>query len=188
MTGFCYVCGASMTLATPLGDIVPRELCSQCGYIHYCNPKVQVAVLVSDGDRLLWMRRAMAPRAGFWEIPGGFMELGETMKQAAVRETFEETGVRIAPGSLQPWLVGSIEAIDEVHVIFRAEAEGATITPGSEAQAAGWFTAQEAPWAEMAFPQAEPGLRQFYGELAAGHFGMHYAEQQLQRLVFEKVF
>lgn len=176
-----------MVRAIPPGDNMPREICSACGYVHYSNPKVQVAVLVTSGDKVLWMRRAEEPRAGYWEIPGGFMELGETLRQAAVRETLEETGVRVIPCSATPWLTGSIEAVNEVHVLFRARAESERLCCGPEAVEADWFCERSAPWGDMAFPQAAAGLRLFYRELCQREFGVYYAEQRVDGLLLQSL-
>jgi ADP-ribose pyrophosphatase YjhB (NUDIX family) len=80
---------------TPL-DGRDRWQCSTCGYIHYENPVPGVGVLIEHDGRLLLIQRGMPPHAGEWTFPSGFIEIDETAEDAAVREAFEETGLRIA--------------------------------------------------------------------------------------------
>jgi len=99
---FCADCGSSeMELKVPEGDERLRACCENCGRIEYSNPKVVVACVVRTEDgRTLLAKRAIEPRKGTWGIPQGYMENGETSRQAAVREAFEETGAVIDPASL----------------------------------------------------------------------------------------
>ena len=79
----------------PVGDNMERQVCSQCEWIHYENPRIIVSAICLWQNQLLLCRRAIAPRYGFWTLPGGFMEVGETMEEAAMREVFEEAGADV---------------------------------------------------------------------------------------------
>jgi ADP-ribose pyrophosphatase YjhB (NUDIX family) len=79
----------------PEGDDRERLMCPDCGHVAYENPKVVVGSVIAEGDHILMCRRAIEPRSGFWTIPAGYMELGETAEEGAAREAWEEARVRI---------------------------------------------------------------------------------------------
>jgi len=93
---YCSECGSAVEVEIPEGDNHPRHLCPSCGTVHYQNPKVVVGCIPLWEDRVLLCRRAIEPRYGWWTLPAGFMENGETSLQGAVRETLEEAGARVA--------------------------------------------------------------------------------------------
>jgi len=80
----------------PEGDDRERLVCPDCNFVAYENPKIVVGSIVAVGDRVLLCRRAIEPRAGFWTIPAGYMEMGETVAEGAQREAWEEARARIA--------------------------------------------------------------------------------------------
>ena len=99
-----------------------RDVCNTCGYIAYSNPKVVVGSVVVDAGRVLLCRRAIEPRRGFWTLPAGFLEHGETLEEGAAREAAEEAGARLRfDGVLALY---SISRIGQVQVIFRARFDG----------------------------------------------------------------
>ncbi|WP_170287442.1 NUDIX hydrolase [Halioglobus maricola] len=176
MQRYCYECGGPLSLSYPEGDERPRETCRRCGWINYVNPKVQVAMVATHQDRILWMQRAEEPRKGYWSLPGGFMEVDESPREAAVREAKEETGIELDPESTELYVVGNIRSINEVHLLFRAECNSHFTNPGPEAQDAQWFTEENAPWQKLAYGIAEEGLRRFYRDMRTNDFGIYYAE------------
>ena len=93
---FCNQCGAAVEFTVPEGDDRARHVCPACGTIHYQNPKIVVGCIPAWEDRILLCRRAIEPRYGFWTLPAGFMENGETSQQGAARETLEEARAREA--------------------------------------------------------------------------------------------
>ena len=115
---FCADCGHAVEHRTPPGDHLPRYVCPSCGTIHYQNPKIVAGCVPEYEGRLLLCRRAIEPRYGFWTIPAGFMENGETTQQAAQRESLEEACAEVEVGSLLA-IVHVLHA-DQVHVMFRA--------------------------------------------------------------------
>ncbi len=178
--GFCYRCGDSLGRGYPPGDDREREFCSNCGFVHYEHPNIQVAVVVTHKSRMLWIKRALDPRAGFWELPGGFLEQGESLREAAAREVLEETGLRLQLESLELYLVGCVEAVNEVHILFRIEADTDQARPSAEAIDVAWFTADDAPWEDLAFPQIETSLRTFFRDLERQKFGVYYGEDHFE--------
>ena len=100
------------------GDNRERLVCPDCDFVAYENPKIVVGSVVAEGDRILLCRRAIEPRSGFWTIPAGYMEMGETVTEGAQREAWEEARARIAIDGVLA--VYSIARLGQVQVIFRA--------------------------------------------------------------------
>ena len=87
---FCSSCGNAVSLKIPVDDNRERHVCDQCGVIHYQNPKVIAGVLPVYGDQILLCKRSIEPRHGFWTLPAGFLENGESSLEGALRECEEE--------------------------------------------------------------------------------------------------
>jgi ADP-ribose pyrophosphatase YjhB (NUDIX family) len=155
----------------PEGDNRERMVCADCGYVAYENPKVVVgSVVVADG-RVLMCRRAIEPRKGFWTLPAGFMELGETLEEGAAREVLEEAEATITIEGILG--VFSIARIGQVQVIFRARFKD-TGTPvfgaGPESLDVRLFAPDEIPWDEIAFPSVRWALNAWQ-ETGSGPMG-----------------
>lgn len=176
--GFCAGCGAALPARTD----VPRP-CAACGLSDLRGAKVLVACFVMQGRRLLWMRRAGEPRRGSWAIPAGFLECGETLAEAAARELREETGLVLDPAALRLYSLGSITAINEIYIAFRASVGSVELAPGPEALEARFFAEDELPWEEIAFPLANYAIRQAYADVQRGAFGVYLAQHDAGALV-----
>src|SRR5205807_2788138 len=87
---YCSACGAPVTKKIPAGDNLPRFVCDTCLVIHYHNPKIVAGCIPEWEGHILLCRRAIEPKSGLWTFPAGFMEIGESTEQAAVRDTMEE--------------------------------------------------------------------------------------------------
>jgi len=170
---YCPECGTRLEERWISADARERLVCVTCDAIRYENPRILVALMLTCGDRLLLCRRAQQPSLGTWTPPSGFMERGETLERAAVRETFEEAGVQIDPERLALYMVSSLPTISEVYVVFRAVAESESCRPGSESLEVGYFNEQEAPWSQLAYAEMPNFLRQFFHELREQKFGIH---------------
>jgi ADP-ribose pyrophosphatase YjhB (NUDIX family) len=136
----------------PEGDNRERLVCADCGYIAYENPKIVVgSVVVADGAVLL-CRRSIEPRRGFWTLPAGYLELGETLEEGAAREAMEEAQADIALDGILG--VFSITRIGQVQVIFRARFAGGQLrfAAGPESLEVGLFAWDSIPWDAIAFP------------------------------------
>jgi ADP-ribose pyrophosphatase YjhB (NUDIX family) len=162
---------STFTRQVPDGDNRERNVCAECGYVAYENPKVVVgSVVVADG-RVLMCRRAIEPRRGFWTLPAGYMELGETLEEGAAREALEEAeAVIMIDGILG---VFSIARIGQVQVIFRARfsADGPpAYRAGPESLDVRLFAPDEIPWDEIAFPSVHWALNA-WREAGAGPMG-----------------
>ncbi len=147
----------SFTKLVPEGDNRPREICDSCGYVAYDNPKIVVGSVVVTGGRVLLCRRAIEPRLGFWTLPAGYLEHGETLAEGAAREAHEEAGAEISlDGVLALY---SISRIGQVQVMFRARFAGAVeFAPGIESLDVRLFAWDEIPWDELAFPSVRWAL------------------------------
>jgi ADP-ribose pyrophosphatase YjhB (NUDIX family) len=113
---YCLHCGNQMMLRVPPGDNIHRAVCATCGFIHYENPKLLAACILFSGQKVLWVKRAKPPNAGLWGMPGGYVELGETVEEAASRELSEETGVVISPDELSVYGIVSIPEINQIFI------------------------------------------------------------------------
>jgi ADP-ribose pyrophosphatase YjhB (NUDIX family) len=170
---YCSDCGSTVELKKVEGDQRSRYVCTSCGRVHYQNPKVVVAVYVCVADRILWMRRGIEPARGLWAMPGGFMENKETPEAATSRELLEETGLHVSADDMSLVSVSTILHMAQTHLVFRCHlAEAPRLQATAEATEFGWFTEENMPWQSLAFPRIEPQIRQVYGWLRSGNFGM----------------
>jgi ADP-ribose pyrophosphatase YjhB (NUDIX family) len=149
-------------------------VCTVCTAIHYENPLNVVGTLPVWEDRVLLCRRNIEPRFGFWTLPGGFMELGETLEGGAVRETIEEAGARIDVEGL--FTVLSLPRVGQVHFYFRARLLDIDFAPGPETIEAQLFTENEIPWDELAFQTVRETLKHYFADRRKGQFALHCAD------------
>jgi ADP-ribose pyrophosphatase YjhB (NUDIX family) len=171
---YCSVCGAPVNLRVPTGDRLLRHVCDACGTVHYRNPRMVVGALPVWEDRILLCRRAIEPRLGCWTLPAGFMENGETVAQAALRETGEEANARIALDGM--YTVISVPHVSQVHVVFRARLLDLDFSAGEETLEVALFREEEIPWEQIAFHTNAMTLRHFFTDRRAGSFGFHAGE------------
>jgi ADP-ribose pyrophosphatase YjhB (NUDIX family) len=141
----------------PEGDDRERLTCPDCGHVAYENPKLVVGSVVAEGDTVLLCRRAIEPRAGFWTLPAGYMEMGETAEEGAQREAWEEARARIALDGVLA--VYSIARLGQVQVIFRARLAEPGFEAGPESLEVRRFAWDEIPWEEIAFPTVRWALK-----------------------------
>ncbi len=146
---------------TPDDDNRDRLVCSDCGWIHYENPRVIVAAVVRYGEQLMLCRRAIRPRYGFWTLPGGFMEIGETPEDGARREVQEEAGAEVVIRSLLS--VYAVPRIGQVHLVYLADMLTPQFHAGTESLDVQFFDPVEGriPWHELAFPVNNWTLRDY---------------------------
>ncbi|MFW5925552.1 MAG: NUDIX domain-containing protein [Myxococcota bacterium] len=143
----------------PQGDTHERLVCPDCGFIAYENPKVIAGSVVTREDRFLLCRRAIEPRAGFWTLPAGFLELGESPREGAAREAWEEAYARIDIDALLA--VYTIRHIGQIQLMFRAHLADPDVAPGPESTDVQFYRWEDIPWAELAFPSVHWALEHF---------------------------
>ena len=131
-------------------------------------------VPVDDTGRILICRRAIEPRHGYWTIPAGFMENGETLQQAAARESQEEALADVEIGSLLA--VVHVLHADQVHVFFRGRMRTPAYGAGTESLEVKLVAEHEIPWDEIAFTSTTYTLKRFLEDRAAGAEGHHFTE------------
>jgi ADP-ribose pyrophosphatase YjhB (NUDIX family) len=167
-------------VAIPEGDNRPRFVCTHCGTIHYQNPKMvigSIPVWEQDGElKVLLCKRAIEPRYGYWTLPAGFMENGETTSAAAARETEEEAGANIELGNLFTLL--NVVHVHQVHLFYLARLVDLDFAPGIESLDVQLFSEAEIPWGDLAFPTIRTTLELFFADRAqmreaGGTYGFH---------------
>ena len=146
----------SFIRTTPQGEDRERLTCPDCGFVAYENPKIVVGSVVAVDGRIMLCRRAIEPRRGFWTLPAGDMEMGETVEEGAAREAWEEARARIAIEGVLA--VYSIARIGQVQVIFRARLAEPGFEPGEESLDVRLFDWSEIPWDAIAFPSVHWAL------------------------------
>lgn len=156
---YCMHCGQRLTSAIPEGDNKRRMVCIDCGFVHYLNPRpVAGAIPVRDDNSILLVRRNIEPRSGFWVFPGGYMDLGETAEEAAIRETREEARLEVADLELVGVFTRTGPGIVVIVYEGRALGEGEA---GHETSEVRWFGPTEIPWEQLAFDSTEWALRRW---------------------------
>ena len=174
---YCSNCGSTVSSRIPDGDSKERWICDECGVIHYQNPRVVVGCVPEKDGKILLCKRAIEPRYGYWTVPAGFMELGETLAQGAARETLEEACAEVRIGHL----FASVDVVQagQVHLFFTADLVS-DFAPGDESLEVEMFDKAEIPWDEIAFRSGTFALRT-YLEDAGCNNGVHMHEVVFNR-------
>lgn len=168
---YCGHCGQRVVLKVPPGDHLPRYVCEHCGTIHYQNPRMVVGCIPEWQRRILLCRRAIEPRKGFWTLPAGFLENGETVEQGARRETLEEALAEVEIGALLALV--NVPHVQQVHLFFLATLTDAHYGAGAESLEAALFDEAAIPWGDLAFPSVRYALETFFADRRRGHFEFH---------------
>jgi ADP-ribose pyrophosphatase YjhB (NUDIX family) len=170
----CRNCGLRVHYLIPPDDNRERAVCIHCHTVHYQNPLNVVGTLPIWKDQVLLCRRNIEPRHGYWTLPAGYLELGETTAQGAVRETEEEAGARIELQELY-CLLNVVQA-GQVHFFYHARLLDPYFTPGPETIEAQLFTEAEIPWQDLAFLTVRYTLKCYFSDLRRGQFELHCAD------------
>jgi ADP-ribose pyrophosphatase YjhB (NUDIX family) len=167
----CKTCGGAVRYEVPADDNRDRAVCTVCHTVHYENPLNVVGTVPVWEDRVLLCRRNIEPRHGFWTLPAGFMELGESTAEGALRETVEEAGARIELQGL--FTVLNVVRVGQVHLYYRARLQDTDFDPGPETIEAALFREDQIPWDELAFRTVRTTLEHYFEDRAKGSFGIH---------------
>jgi ADP-ribose pyrophosphatase YjhB (NUDIX family) len=165
---FCSSCGNEVVFRIPEGDNRERFLCEHCETIHYQNPRVVAGCLPIWEDQVLLCRRAIDPRSGFWTLPAGFLENGETVQEGALRETREEACARVSEPSL--YTMFSLPHISQIYLFYRGELADLDFAAGEETLEVALFREHEIPWENLAFPVITETLQHFFSDRISGQY------------------
>jgi 8-oxo-dGTP diphosphatase len=163
---FCPLCGARLEPRPVPPDFREQAVCSSaaCEFVFYLNPKVVAATIPEEDGRVLLTRRSIQPGRGLWTFPGGFVDFGESVTDAAVRETLEETGLTVALTALHNVFTYPGTPII---IVYRARVTAGTLTTCAENDALEWMSADEIPWEGLAFPSTRDALREWVASRGA---------------------
>jgi ADP-ribose pyrophosphatase YjhB (NUDIX family) len=168
---FCPHCGHQTEFKVPPGDTRPRQVCPACKTIHYENPRIVVGCVPEHEGRILLCRRAIEPRRGYWTVPAGFLENGETLEAGAARECYEEALATVEIGSLLA--VVNIPEGHQVHVFFRARLPTPDYGVGEESLESKLVTREEIPWDDIAFRSTRFALDHYFADRDSGSDATH---------------
>ncbi|MEM9495326.1 MAG: NUDIX hydrolase [Pseudomonadota bacterium] len=143
----------------PPGDDRMRSVCERCGFVDYENPKIVVGSVALWEDKILLCKRAIEPRSGYWTLPAGYMELGESAEEGARREAMEEAHAHLEIDRLLA--VYSIPRISQVQLMFRARLISPDVKAGIESADVMLFEWDAIPWPDIAFPTVGWALRHY---------------------------
>lgn len=170
---YCSHCGSdNLAFKVPKGDNRPRYLCGNCGTIHYTNPKIVTGCLPIWEDKVLLAKRSIPPRTGYWNIPSGYMENGETVEEGARREVLEEVLAKVDITGLHS--VYSIPHINQVYMHFLGKLPAPdAFGIGEESLEVRLFTEADIPWGEIAFTSSVFSLERYFGDRQRGRHELH---------------
>ena len=174
---YCSSCGGPVSCKTPERDTHERWVCDDCGIVHYQNPLIVVGCVAERNGKVLLCKRSIEPRYGYWTVPGGFMELGETMAGGAARETLEEACATVELSHL----FASVDVIDagQVHIFFSGKLVS-DYGVGEESLEVSLFSEDEIPWDEIAFQSGKFALKKYFEDRGANN-GVHFHELRRSR-------
>jgi ADP-ribose pyrophosphatase YjhB (NUDIX family) len=165
---YCPQCGNKTQSKIPDGDNRLRDVCSSCDSIHYQNPRIIAGCIPVWEDKVLLCKRAINPRKGFWTLPAGFMELGETTEQAAIRETLEEAEAVVQTDEL--YAVFNLPHINQVYMMYRCALLKPEFSSGEESLEVRLLAEHEIPMDEFAFETMRMSLKYYFQDRQAGAF------------------
>ena len=143
----------------PAGDNRERLVCPDCNYVAYETPKVVVGVVATWEGKLLLCKRAIEPRRGYWTLPAGFMETGESPEEGAVREAWEEARANLEIIDLLA--LYSLSHISQLQLFYRARLRSPDVSAGPESEEVGLFSFEQLPSSDLAFPSVTWAIEHF---------------------------
>lgn len=169
---FCQWCGGPTKHEVPDGDEKIRAICTLCGKVAYQNPKMVVGCLIEHENKILLCKRNIQPSYGRWTLPAGYMEMGESAAEGAIRETQEEAGADVEV--MSPFVQLDIPLIGQTYVIFLAKLKKPHFSPGPESMECRMFSLDEIPFDSLAFSSMVVTLKLYIEDMKAGKPKFHY--------------
>ncbi|KAL5739714.1 hypothetical protein ACOSP7_028606 [Xanthoceras sorbifolium] len=169
---FCQWCGGPTKHDIPDGEEKMRAICTVCGKIAYQNPKMVVGCLIDHDKKILLCKRNIEPSYGLWTLPAGYMEIGESAADGAIRETWEEAGADVEVVS--PFAQLDIPLIGQTYVIFLAKMKKPHFSPGPESSECRLFALDDIPFDSLAFSSIFVTLNLYIDDIRTGRLKFHY--------------
>jgi 8-oxo-dGTP diphosphatase len=163
---FCPMCGGELE-ARVLKESEPKRLvCTTCGFVFYIDPKLAVGTIIQgEANRIVLVRRAIEPGYGKWVFPGGYVDRGEEVQLAAVREAREECGLEVKLDRLLN--IYSYPGRAPVIIVYTAHIVGGCLGCDDESLEARFFDASAIPWDDLAFRSTREALREYFDAVGA---------------------
>jgi ADP-ribose pyrophosphatase YjhB (NUDIX family) len=157
---FCPVCGGALELRTLKAGEPERLVCTMCGFVFYLDPKIAVGTIIAGaGGGIVLVRRAIEPGFGKWVFPGGYVDRGEEIRSAAIREAREECGLDIVLAELVG--IYSYAGRTPIIVVYAATISGGALCADDECSEARVFAEAQIPWDDLAFRSTFEALRDY---------------------------
>lgn len=169
---FCQWCGGQTKHGIPDDEEKLRAICTVCGKITYQNPKMVVGCLIHHDDKILLCKRKIEPSYGLWTLPAGYMEIGESAVDGAIRETLEEANAEVEVTS--PFAQLDIPLIGQTYIIFRGKLKKPHFSPGPESIECRLFSLDDIPFESLAFSSMLVTLKLYVEDVKAGRVSFHY--------------
>ncbi|EEF31668.1 mutt/nudix hydrolase, putative [Ricinus communis] len=169
---FCQWCGGAAKHEIPEGEEKLRAICTVCGKIAYQNPKMVVGCLIEHDNKVLLCKRNIQPSYGLWTLPAGYLEMGESAAEGAMRETWEEAGAEVEVVS--PFAHLDIPLIGQTYIIFLARLKKPHFSPGAESLECQLFSLDDIPFDSLAFSSMLVTLNLYVEDVKAGRLKFHY--------------
>lgn len=165
---FCTACGSPTEFKIPKDDDHVRSVCTNCGMVHYGNPKMVVGCIPELNGEILLCKRNIEPQRGWWTLPAGYLENGESVQDGAARETREETRANVK--TIVPYRLFNIVSVHQIYFMFRAELTSSKFGPTSESIEVKLFHENDIPWNEIAFKSIKKTLEHYFEDRRSGKF------------------
>lgn len=158
---FCPVCGGGLEARRFKPTEPERLVCTACGFVLYLDPKIAVGTIIDDGESgIVLVRRAIEPGYGKWVFPGGYVDRGEDVLEAAVREAREESGLDVRLEGLVN--IYSYPRHTPILIVYAAAMTGGSMCVDEECLEARVFNRSEIPWDELAFRSTREAIADYY--------------------------
>lgn len=169
---FCQLCGGPTKHEIPDGEEKERAICTLCRRISYENPKMVVGCLIEHDNKILLCKRNIQPSFGLWTLPAGYLEIGESASEGAVRETWEEAGAKVEV--LSPFAQLDIPLIGQTYIIFLAKLITPHFSPGPESLECRLFALDDIPYESLSFSSMLVTLNLYIEDIKVGKPKFHY--------------